>query len=359
MSYGTIPDEIVIVSSVEQPVYRRWDDVPDNDDDEEGSSGLKAEKEMVTPAFVCDAGNPKTLATAVSWAERSRNYYDYEKKKSIKKADPVVQDRRKNEPMKDIRVVSLDIRGNGGRAYKVVTKDNYYFDLREDVLLDAMIKAGIREGGYLNGEYIWARVSSQMKLVRVGSTLHAALIKTTEKSKLKRIGVKELVHGGVYANKRGEKFVYVGRGNAVDFDYKEEYRYSYYGNSNQPPKYTITRRDIKNAYVFVSASTYRSKEPYDQVYEKHKKEMYYTYISSSHSFIELIDTLPSFDWKSEMKDIRDLAIKKSRGGSRQLYDECYHSVKATLLPADEDFSLSPAYEAIAKQATLKSKTKAA
>lgn len=363
MTYGTIPDEIVIVSSVEQPVYRCWDDAPPDGSD----ISLKREKEMVIPAFVCKAGNSKTIVTAVTWAERHRNYYDADLKTQVKKSDPVVQEHRKNEPMKDLRVVALDVRNNGGRAYKIMTKDKYYFDMREDVLLDAMIKAGIREGGILNGEYIWANVSSQMKIVRVGSALHMSLIKDTEKSKLKRIGIKELVHGGVYATKRGEKYVYLGRVNATDFEYRTNYSSSYRYASPYPttpqPQYTITRRDLKNVLAYISTSSHDKSKSVEEVFLENKTRTYCTHISPTHTFVEHVDTL-DLDWKKEIEEIKNLSLNEAKTSYNTGVDNkhylCRCSLRATMTPSEAPFQLDSAYDDIVKVATPKlPKTKAA
>jgi len=333
MTYGIIPDEIAIVSSVEQPIYRRWEDM------DEGENTPEPEREMVVPAFVCEANNPKTLATAVGCAENSRNYWDLELKQSVKKADPVVKDVQPNLPMKDLRVVQLDIRGNGGRAYKVVTKENYYFDVREDVLLDTMIKVGIRPGGILNGEFIWARVSSSMKIVRIGSALHNKLIQSTEKSKMKKVNARNLVPGTIYSNKREEKHFYLGRVNAVSFNYHQNYQSSRYGYSGTPsvPKYFIYKRELKNAHVWVSCSSY-DKTPLADIFNKNKKTYYYVTVSSSHSFIEEHGTFTS-DPKKELEDMRR-HFEKENGNKTDEASICRNSVLRTITPSDETFHLA-------------------
>jgi len=115
-----------------------------------------------------------------------------------------------NSPIKGLRIITLEIRGEGGRAYKVVSEEGYCYDLREDVILEAMIEAGIERGGILNGEYVWAVQGSQMKLTRVGSPLYRDLTKTTERRELKKISAKDLVPGGIYARPAGERGVFIG-----------------------------------------------------------------------------------------------------------------------------------------------------
>lgn len=348
MTYGIIPDEISIVSSVEQPVYRRWDDAEEGD---------RPEEKMVIPAFVCESNNARALATAVSWAERARSYYDNDLKQTVKKSDPVVKEIRKNLPMNGLRVVALEERGNGGRAYKVVSPDNYYFDLREDVMLDTMIKAGLREGGHLNGEFIWARVHSTMKIVRIGSDLYKKLVHHTSRSKTKKVNARNLVPGTVYANKRGEKSAYLGRVNAVDFVYTQDYnhnRYTYgYSSGGAPPKpkFTITKQELKNAHVWISLSTYK-KTPLMETYKENRDRRYYIKMSTTHNFIEEVDKL-NIDPKQDLKDLAAQFEKETQGKTDE-YSICLNTKYKTMIPSDEKFELDMKYQSL--PITIKQKT---
>lgn len=160
---------------------------------------------MASDTFVSDATNPKTCATGESWAEsRCRRWntttsqYDQ---------GTYGSEELDNIPIKDVMITSLEHRGQGGRAYKVIVNQKYYVDLREDVLLDAMLNVGISAGGKLNGEYIFAKVGSQMKLIRYESALYDELIKATmvkQSAKLKNLKI-----GRVYENKQ-TSVVYLG-----------------------------------------------------------------------------------------------------------------------------------------------------
>lgn len=330
MIFGTIPEEIVIVSSIEQPVYRAWDGLPED---------MDVEKEIVIPAFVCEKNNNKALATAVHWAEASRSYYDRDLRRQVKKAEPVVQEVRQNLPQKDLRVAALEIRGNGGRAYKIVGTDNYYYDLREDVMLDTMIQTGIRQGGFLEGEYVWARVSNQMKLIRVGSRLHARLIECTDRSKQKRISSKELIPGGIYADKKGTTHAYVGRVNCIDYTYNPHGGYNYY---NQNPKFDIFKREVKNAYLFVYVDNRNGS--YQASFERGMASNYGN-ITQSYNFIEMVDQI-SIEPAKEIARIRDFYEKKVVDYAKRnnyntskthayFRDACYYAKEATVFAVGE------------------------
>jgi hypothetical protein len=114
-----------------------------------------------------------------------------------------------NDPIK-IRIITLEFRGDGGRAYKVVDEKNYCWDLREDVLLDAMIEVGISPGGWVNGEFVWATIGSQMKLIRVGSSLYDSLLEVKSRSLLKKIPAKDLIPGHLYKTANGKEGVFLG-----------------------------------------------------------------------------------------------------------------------------------------------------
>lgn len=162
----------------------------------------------VIPAFCSDANNEKTCETGKRWA---KGYHQNRKVESVT---------RNNESI-SIKILSLEKRSEGGRAYKIVTKENFFFDLREDVLLDTIINCDIIKGVPI-GRFIWAKVGSQMKLVRIDSDLHKALIESTDDKKKKTIPQKDLEIGGIYRGKNKEKYVFIG---FFDVDFlHEDYR---------------------------------------------------------------------------------------------------------------------------------------
>lgn len=66
-----------------------------------------------------------------------------------------------------IKILGLDVRGNGGRAYRVAIKVNHYnvvVDLREDILLRIIDEVGILPKGIVNGQFSFYSNSSQIQL---------------------------------------------------------------------------------------------------------------------------------------------------------------------------------------------------
>jgi len=254
---GYIPAEITYIFAGTQKVCQIWDDV---DQPEHERTYIE-----VVPAFCSDADNEKAVETGKNWASSRCTRWDHETKSQVQTAQ-VGMKTIENKPISGLRILSLEHRGQGGRAYKIVTPDGFYFDLREDILLDTMKTEGVTPGGILNGEYIWARVGAEMKLVRKGSELFRALLEASERSILSAIPLKQLKVGTVYETKSGERGLFLG---FVDFwDYKltwpngddtyfnrRQFQYgNRYGNGIKPDLPTVTRTFHKKQMLWFTIS---------------------------------------------------------------------------------------------------------
>jgi len=205
---GSIPKELVYILAAPEDIRITWDDTEEEDGDV-----IKSEK--VFPTFVSDATNPGTLSTGRTWAKRTETRHSWvtvngKSVSQTKQVWTVVEKTRPNDPIKKLRIFGLNIRYNGGRAWKCGDEEGHYFDLREDVLLDLMRTVGVSEGGYLNGEYVWAKVGAEMKLVRIGSELYDALVNSTARKEKKVLSKKELTPMHVYQQKNGNVHLYLG-----------------------------------------------------------------------------------------------------------------------------------------------------
>lgn len=181
---------------------------------------ILVDDEVVHPAFVSDADNEVTLATGQRWKE------GHSWKTTA--GQPAREDfTMKNQPRSGYRLLDLEVRDEGGRAYKVTSPEGYYLDLREYVLLDTILNVGIAAGGLLNGEYLFAVQGSQMKLVRYGSELYQELTEATERRQSKKIGVKDRTVGGIYKNIKGETFVFGGFVDTIEIPVINRYRHEY------------------------------------------------------------------------------------------------------------------------------------
>lgn len=211
MLTGNIPKKLRLFIRPETTAFWRWEDVDD---------GKRETK--VRCAYISDADNKKTCETGKQWG--NQNYYDHILKQSVKAAcDEVEVD---NVPFSGLKVVTLEIRDKGGRAYKVMADiggvPNVYFDMREDVLLDCMFNGSLKKEGKISGQFVFARVGAQMKPVRIGSVLHKKMVAATA---IDAQAPCILEIGGIYESKNGDRAVYMGEYWTRDIPKIDKYEY--------------------------------------------------------------------------------------------------------------------------------------
>jgi len=170
------------------------------------SDSIKAKDINVVPAFPVDAANKKRLESADRWATNG-NWQNRGKEKTVKKKE------YPNGPFVDVRINDLEFRGEGGRAYKVVVGDDYYVDFREDELMWVIKNRGIREGGFMNGEFCFAVVGSQTKLVPIGSPLWEGVRASGARRVAKEIAASDFVVGHTYERKNQSRFTIIAEVN--------------------------------------------------------------------------------------------------------------------------------------------------
>jgi hypothetical protein len=194
---------------------------------------------------VSDAKNKGTCETGAQWLKNHRRYYDNNKKAYVESND-IKEEKRNNDPF-SIQIINLEHRGNGGRAYKVVTENGYYVDLREDVLLD-VIKQSTVNHGRPGCQFIWGKVNAEMKLVRTGSELHDALLLASEVGSTKVIKSRDLVPGHLYQSKGGEKQIFIGW---VDYEILKEQAGRYYDQ----PRIAASLEPVKKEMLFLNVAS--------------------------------------------------------------------------------------------------------
>jgi hypothetical protein len=124
-----------------------------------------------------DPDSVKQKESAIAWADRVwvlsqwGNWYldNVPTSNGSTGYTPIV---RANKPMTGLILTDIDVRMEGGRAYKVInpSDNNSLFDIREEQMLQAIIKYGIQAGGLIGGEWVWAMNHTQMKCYLVDST---------------------------------------------------------------------------------------------------------------------------------------------------------------------------------------------
>lgn len=222
MINGYIPEKILYVCKQSESITPKFSDT-----DEEFFST------SAMPAFPVDPTRENTVESARKWAQG----YGYNSKDEVHKEVEMP-----NEPIYEVQIVDLEIRGEGGRAYKAIVHGSFLVDIREDVILEAMLEKGIRQGNFISCNFIWCRVGTQMKLVRNGSSLHKAVQKAHILKQQKKVSTKNLVAGTIYQNIQG-KCIFLGFVKTADL--KLHYvnkRTSFFNRDNDGSYYAIEGR---------------------------------------------------------------------------------------------------------------------
>lgn len=206
--------------------------------DEEGEKKIASFK--VVPAFPVETG--RKLDTAIRWAE-SGGY------------KPKCED-LPNDPIKEVEIMGLEERGNGGRAYKVTLNGKYYVDMREDVILETIFDGGILPGGKLVGEYVWGKYGAQMKLIKVGSETYKRFKAGVNTSIVKDLANSDIKIGGVYKTKSDNLFLYLG----PHYTYDLNYEVHHCGRQDVHRAHSLTK---KRVHVFINLYTGYYKKNYN------------------------------------------------------------------------------------------------
>lgn len=174
----------------------------------------REETVTVRPAFFVPDDSEEMLQTAIGWAR------GYSKRGYVRaKADggPAFGE----EP--EIRVLPNDTfhamtlwdvvhRSQGGdTAYRVITREGWLVDLREDEFMQSILTNGMR-GGWIEGNFRWVRSgTSQMRIAIVGSDLYQECLEGDRRDALGPISKGDLEVGGVYKGNFTNEQVYLGR----------------------------------------------------------------------------------------------------------------------------------------------------
>lgn len=297
-AFGFIPDKVTYVCAPEREVLVgcKWDISYYEQD--------KNIREKVLPAFPVDSSNEKTMKTAIAWA--SQPGYKYVNGQHTTITNTHTSYETENKPIKNVRVLSLEERGNGGRAYKVMI-GKYYVDLREDVLMDVLLQTGVSPGGILNGEFIWAKIGTSMKLIRIDSELYGMIAESHAKKDLKPLSKTDLEIGGVYQDKKKNTAIFIGYINTTVF--KEEPNTNNWNNRTKPT-FNYEQTPIKKAMLFYKVYDFDGIEK--SVKEMKTKDSTYQFeIKRSHTFIEKIKTVELPD--DIVASLREKAVKDVKG----------------------------------------------
>lgn len=213
---------------------------------------IKMDGEDVYLAFPVDASR-KDKSTPKEWASVRKRVENADKPFTYESIEGV--DFEFDNKFDDIRITSLEHRGNGGRAYKaVITKDDKRFkvDLREDCLMETMMSVGIEPKGVLKGDFCFVKDNSQTKLIRCESEEYKKLIEFKEKvSKQNIIPTKELKPMTLYQSGIGNKgyILFIGEVYIPQIDIEGNGGNSYYGSRVELSEPSLVK--VKKARLYL------------------------------------------------------------------------------------------------------------
>ena len=273
---GSIPKKISYIYTDEKEAYVGclWD--------LDYSADGTIAKEKVTPTFAADSSDSIMVDKFKHWTENSWNSWNT---KITKQAHIIEVD---NNPINNIRIISL-LHGSGYSIYKVLIDNKYYVDLREDVLMETMLKEGVSKNGILNGKYIWANIRSNMRLIRVDSEIYKSILEYESRKDLKTIKKKDLEVGGVYQDKRKNRSIFIGYVDTITFKHADLNNRWNLRRLTTEASFNFNKTKKKKAMLFYFLDVGLS---VDQALKKiPTSPEYYFNIKTSHQFIEKIDSV--------------------------------------------------------------------
>jgi hypothetical protein len=185
---------------------------------------------------------------------------------------------------------------------------------------------------------VWARVGAEMKLVRVGSDLHRALLVSTADRTLKKLGYSDLQVGHIYKGKGVEQFIFLGYVDYSECVFTQERNRHYCYKS--PP--VLSRIEARNGLLLWSYSEHQVDKDidFDNYYQAHTK--------TTHSFVkdcgvvdipkDAVDRIREVTYKAFIKSVADYFKYQSTEKEKEenkLSTFAYHSPRLTVRKAGE------------------------
>jgi hypothetical protein len=289
---GSIPEKITYTFAEEKDIIIGclWDHNYYNLSDKPKTV---TEKALIT--FASDASDLKMLKKAKEVAEFA--YHNQPKKT----AQSITVD---NTPITNVRLLSLDLYSNKNiKNYKAII-DKYCIEIGDDVVTDTLLKVGIGAGGILQGEYLWTKIGTKMKLVRIGSELHRMIVEFDSKKGIRSVRKNNLEIGGIYQTRKKAKAIFLGLVNTTEYSCAGDI-YS----ANYKPSFEYNKTEESKMMLFFN---YNDKLDLEKnLLEMTKPSDIYLYdykynITNSHKYIEKIGQV---DLKENMIDVlRELTL---------------------------------------------------
>lgn len=279
---GHIPDKIkyVYLAKINYNVGTYWD----------SNKEIEGYPTCIVDATKSSSFNnaSKKIINIAKHNNKNNNYYH------------ALYDECDNTLITDVKVISCDQTYSGNLNYKALINKKYIVDLPSDLILDTALKTGIKKNGILKGKFLWAQIGRSVRLVRENSELHNLLLEFQTRKTLKQIPNKDLKAGGIYQDKRKNKYIFLGTANSTLL--KKEIKF-------YDPKYIADfkydKKKIKNNLLFL----YIFNKPVKKFADISDK-LTSTVLVNNHKMIEMVGEIKVP--KKIISIIRDVAKKEMK-----------------------------------------------
>jgi hypothetical protein len=170
-------------------------------------------------------------------------------------------------------------------------------------LLEAMKKSCTRRGGKIIGDFIWIKIDSELKLIRIGSDVHSAAISAISRRNNKKISNKELVPGSIYESSSGRKYLFVDFVDVKIFQWKSS------KPLNELEENLIVSKKSKKLF-FIDMKLFKEDK---KLFKENNFEIlkYRSRIQDNHSFVNMVGklNLPKYFISNFRNYYRDLMKK--------------------------------------------------
>lgn len=98
------------------------------------------------------------------------------------------------------------------RRYELIvaTPNGIHFSISHDVFLNAVLESGLEPGGMLPGKYIFVKFAKSVRPVQIESNLYKAVLDLEKDKEKKKIKIKNMQVGDVYATGAGNLGLFLG-----------------------------------------------------------------------------------------------------------------------------------------------------
>lgn len=92
----------------------------------------------------------------------------------------------------------------------VATPDGFCFPIGHDIFINSVLMDGLSAKGELPGEYIFARFAKFVKPIRIDSGIHKAVLELEKNKQKKKINIRHMNVGEIYATAAGNAALFLG-----------------------------------------------------------------------------------------------------------------------------------------------------